>query len=81
MKLIISFIAILGMSGFALAQPKVNPTDPQPTCYMCPGTYIPVAELDAYTKKRLQKSILINKYATLISVKLMSELAWSTGAN
>jgi mannose-6-phosphate isomerase-like protein (cupin superfamily) len=53
MKLIISFIAILGISGFALAQPKVNPTDPQPTCYMCPGTYIPVAELDAYTKKAI----------------------------
>jgi len=53
MKLIISFIAILGMSSFALAQPKVNPTDPQPTCYMCPGTYIPVTELDAYTKKAI----------------------------
>ena len=53
MKLIISFIAILGMSSVALAQPKVNPTDPQPTCYMCPGTYIPVAELDAYTKKAI----------------------------
>jgi len=53
MKLIISFIAILGMSSVALAQPKVNPTDPQPTCYMCPGTYIPAAELDAYTKKAI----------------------------
>ena len=53
MKLIISFIAILGMSSVALAQPKVNPTDPQPTCYMCSGTYIPVAELDAYTQKAI----------------------------
>ena len=53
MKLIISFIAILGMCSVALAQPKVNPTDPQPTCYMCPGTYIPAAELDAYTKKAI----------------------------
>ena len=29
----------------ALAQ--INPTDPQPTCNMCPGTYIPLSELDA----------------------------------
>ena len=28
-------------------------TDPQPTCKMCPGTYIPVSELDAYTKKAI----------------------------
>jgi len=26
---------------------KMNPTDPQPTCHMCPGTYIPVSELEA----------------------------------
>ncbi len=28
-------------------------TDPQPTCKMCPGTYIPVSELEAYTKKAI----------------------------
>jgi hypothetical protein len=28
-------------------------TDPQPTCKMCPGTYIPVSELDAYIKKAI----------------------------
>jgi mannose-6-phosphate isomerase-like protein (cupin superfamily) len=28
-------------------------TDPQPTCKMCPGTYIPVSELDAYTNKAI----------------------------
>ena len=28
-------------------------TDPQPTCKMCPGTYIPVDELQAYTKKAI----------------------------
>jgi len=27
--------------------------DPQPTCKMCPGTYIPVEELQAYTKKAI----------------------------
>jgi mannose-6-phosphate isomerase-like protein (cupin superfamily) len=39
------------------AQAKVNPTDPQPSCNMCPGTYIPLAELDAYTKRAIQQKI------------------------
>jgi mannose-6-phosphate isomerase-like protein (cupin superfamily) len=39
------------------AQAKVNPTDPQPSCTMCPGTYIPLEELDAYTKKAIQQKI------------------------
>ncbi len=34
-----------------MAQDRINPTDPQPTCRMCPGTYIPLSELDAYTSK------------------------------
>lgn len=34
-----------------MAQGKINPTDPQPTCNMCPGTYIPLSELEAYTAK------------------------------
>ena len=38
-----------------LAQGKVNPTDPQPSCYMCPGTFIPVDELNAYTKKAIEE--------------------------
>ena len=40
------------------AQGRVNPTDPQPTCNMCPGTYIPVSELDAYTKKALAEHLV-----------------------
>lgn len=35
------------------AQEGINPTDPQPTCSMCPGTYIPREELDAYTRKAI----------------------------
>jgi mannose-6-phosphate isomerase-like protein (cupin superfamily) len=57
------------MLGFALAaclvitpslmgQAKINPTDPQPTCNMCPGTYIPVSELEAYTKKAITENLL-----------------------
>jgi len=46
------------MLGFATAICLVTPlgaqsNDPQPTCKMCPGTYIPVEELQAYTKKAI----------------------------
>jgi mannose-6-phosphate isomerase-like protein (cupin superfamily) len=40
------------------AQTKVNPTDPQPTCNMCPGTYIPLAELEAYTSKAVKEQLV-----------------------
>src|SRR5580765_3247537 len=32
--------------------------NPQPTCKMCPGTYIPVDELQAYTKKAIAEKLL-----------------------
>jgi mannose-6-phosphate isomerase-like protein (cupin superfamily) len=46
------------MLGLAAAVCLVAPlhaqgTDPQPTCKMCPGTYIPVEELQAYTRKAI----------------------------
>jgi mannose-6-phosphate isomerase-like protein (cupin superfamily) len=40
------------------AQARINPTDPQPTCEMCPGTYIPLSELDAYTKKAIAEKLV-----------------------
>ena len=42
----------------AVAHAQVNPTDPQPTCTMCPGTYIPLAELEGYAKKSLAEKLL-----------------------
>jgi mannose-6-phosphate isomerase-like protein (cupin superfamily) len=44
--------------GIAAAVCLVTPlaaqqTDPQPTCKMCPGTYVPLGELEAYTKKAI----------------------------
>src|SRR5919112_252583 len=39
------------------AQTKINPTDPQPTCNMCPGYYIPASELQAYTKKAIAEKL------------------------
>jgi mannose-6-phosphate isomerase-like protein (cupin superfamily) len=40
-----------------LAQGRINPTDPQPTCAMCPGHYIPLSELQAYTKKAVAEGL------------------------
>src|SRR3978361_1899100 len=37
---------------------RINPTDPQPTCAMCPGTYIPVSEVEAYAQKALRERLL-----------------------
>jgi mannose-6-phosphate isomerase-like protein (cupin superfamily) len=41
------------VTPLAVTPPAAQQTDPQPTCKMCPGTYIPVSELDAYTKKAI----------------------------
>jgi mannose-6-phosphate isomerase-like protein (cupin superfamily) len=55
MKYILCGALALMASTSLLAQGKVNPTDPQPSCYMCPGTFIPVDELNAYTKKAIEE--------------------------
>ena len=55
MKYALYGAAILLVSGSLAAQTRINPTDPQPTCNMCPGTFIPVDELNAYTKKALDE--------------------------
>ena len=39
------------------AQGRINPTDPQPTCVMCPGEYIAASELQAYTKKAIAEKL------------------------
>jgi mannose-6-phosphate isomerase-like protein (cupin superfamily) len=52
--------AAAGACVFAVlaAQGKINPTDPQPTCRMCPGTVIPAAELEAYTQKAIAEHLI-----------------------
>ena len=55
MKYILCGALALMASTSLLAQGKVNPTEPQPSCYMCPGTFIPVDELNAYTKKAIEE--------------------------
>src|SRR5258706_7919829 len=55
---------LLGLAAAAcltaalMAQGKINPTDPQPTCNMRPGTLVPLSELEAYTKKALAEGLL-----------------------
>src|SRR5262245_20934272 len=50
--------ATMVMIAAAYAQTRINPTDPQPTCAMCPGYYIPVSELQAYTQKAVAEGLL-----------------------
>jgi mannose-6-phosphate isomerase-like protein (cupin superfamily) len=53
----------IGLAGVACgvvimaAQAKINPTDPQPTCAMCPGYHIPASELQAYTDKAVAEKL------------------------
>ena len=47
-----------GTLAWAQDPVRINPTDPQPTCTMCPGTYIPVAELEGYAKKALAEKLV-----------------------
>ena len=55
---------LLGLAGVVccvaglVAQAKINPTDPQPQCTMCPGYYVPLSELQAYTKKAIDEKLL-----------------------
>src|SRR6187200_3167979 len=59
MKRILLGLACVACAAVVLmAQAKINQTDPQPTCNMCPGTYIPVSELSAYTMKALAENLL-----------------------
>jgi mannose-6-phosphate isomerase-like protein (cupin superfamily) len=37
---------------------RINPTDPQPTCIMCPGTYVPASELGSYTNKAIAEKLI-----------------------
>jgi mannose-6-phosphate isomerase-like protein (cupin superfamily) len=57
-KAIIGLVAATVIVAAVAAQTRINPTDPQPTCNMCPGYYIPLSELQAYTKKAVDEKLL-----------------------
>jgi len=57
-KFLLGLTIAAGFAVLVMAQGKINPTDPQPTCNMCPGTYIPLSELEAYTKKAIAEKLI-----------------------
>lgn len=50
------FVLGLAVAGCVAAVVMAQQSDPQPTCRMCPGTYIPVSELQAYTAKAIAEN-------------------------
>jgi mannose-6-phosphate isomerase-like protein (cupin superfamily) len=56
-QMLVTLGAVALLVGLVLAQARINPTDPQPTCAMCPGYYIPLSELQAYTKKAVDEKL------------------------
>src|SRR5438876_9172888 len=57
-KFLLGLTIAAGFAVLVMAQGKINPTDPQPTCNICPGTYIPLSELEAYTKKAIAEKLV-----------------------
>jgi mannose-6-phosphate isomerase-like protein (cupin superfamily) len=56
-RIVLGFAGPVCVVAALMAQGKINPTDPQPTCTMCPGYYIPESELQAYTKKAVAEKL------------------------
>jgi mannose-6-phosphate isomerase-like protein (cupin superfamily) len=54
---VLGVVAAISLIAVVTAQQRINPTDPQPTCPMCPGYYIPAAELAAYTTKAVAENL------------------------
>ena len=52
-----SLVAMAFVAVASVAHGQVNPTDPQPTCKMCPGTYIPKSEVEAYIAKAVAEKL------------------------
>ena len=53
MKRILTGFAAVGCLIGLPATSHAQGNDPQPSCKMCPGTYIPVSEIEAYVKKAI----------------------------
>jgi len=56
-KLLIVVAAVASVPTVLSAQQRLNPTEPQPSCYMCEGGYVPVAEIEAYTAKAMAEGL------------------------
>jgi mannose-6-phosphate isomerase-like protein (cupin superfamily) len=55
--MVLGFAAGAFVVAAVAAQTRINPTDPQPTCVMCPGYYIAAEELRAYTQKAVAEKL------------------------
>ena len=51
-KLVFGLVGVICSLSALVAQ-----GDPQPTCKMCPGTYIPKSEIDAYVNKAIAEKL------------------------
>ena len=56
-KLLVVLAAVASAPTVLAAQQRLNPTDPQPTCYMCQGGYVPVSEIETYTAKAIAEGL------------------------
>jgi len=56
--LLLGLLMVAASAAVMIAKVKINPTNPQPTCRMCPGTYIPASEMDAYTTKAIAEKLV-----------------------
>jgi mannose-6-phosphate isomerase-like protein (cupin superfamily) len=54
---LLGLVAATSVVAALAAQQSINATDPQPSCSMCPGTYIPLSELEAYTSKAVREKL------------------------
>jgi len=52
-RIVIGLVGVIGVVGLAAQQ-----SDPQPTCKMCPGTYIAKSEVDAYVAKAVAENLI-----------------------
>jgi len=55
--ILLELVGTACLAAAVMAQVRVNPTDPQPTCRLCPGYYIPISELQAYTRKAIAEKL------------------------
>jgi AraC-like ligand binding domain len=52
-------IGVLGaVAAVVVLAAQANNPNPKPTCNMCPGYYIPVSELQAYTQKAIAENLV-----------------------
>ena len=57
MKRLILVIGVAGMASLVTGVAVAQNDDPEPTCTMCPATYIDKSEVDAYVKKAIAEKL------------------------